>query len=551
MAVSDASQPAPAWTAWSTDRPELTPAARRMLRHHLGAAQPLPESRLDAARVPPSRLTAAAGDALREATDAGAVATDDAARARHAGGQSLVDLVRRRAGDGSAAPDAVVTPADSAGVAAVLAVAGRHRLAVVPWGGGTSVVGGLDPVTGAHEAVIALDLSRLDRLVGIDEVSLTATFQAGIRTPAAEAELVKHGLTLGHAPQSWQRASLGGYVVTRSAGQASSGIGRIDDLLVGARLVTPTGELTLPPIPSSAAGPDLRRVVLGSEGTLGVVTDVTLRVRRQPETSRYEAWVIGDWRRGQRLLRTLAQRGPLPDVLRLSDPRETALSMVLGATPGWQRRALAAWLRLHRIDGGCLIVTGWEGTQDDVTHRRKLARKAFRSAGAVPIGSRGGESWRRHRFSGPALRDSLLDSGVAVETLETAALWSDLPAVDDAVRRTLADALPGCLVGGHVSHLYPTGASLYFTVLFAIRESDPDALIARWSAAKTAVTAALVEAGGTVTHHHGVGTMHRDFATADLGGPVGRRVLAAVKHELDPDDVCNPGKLLDGGVRTG
>ncbi len=543
MTSTTTDMPSPEWTAWSNHRPEITKPALRALRTELGPLAPVPEAPIAAARLPVSRLSPQALAALESAAGAGAVRVDDEARARHAGGQSLFDLLRRRAGDASAAPDAVVTPDDRDAVTRLLAVAADHRLAVVPWGGGTSVVGGLDPVLGNLDAIVALDLSRLDRLLSVDRESLMATFEPGIRTPAAEAALSEHGLTLGHFPQSYARASLGGYVVTRSAGQASSGTGRIDDLVVALRMATPSGELVLPELPSSAAGPDLRRLVLGSEGSLGVLTEVTLRVRSQAAKSRYEAWVAPDWHAGREALRAIAQRGVLPDVLRLSDPEETRISLLLGSTPGWQRRALAGWLRLHGIRRGCLVIAGFEGDRDDIDWRRRAARRPLHDVRAVPIGTGAGQAWRRHRFDGPALRDSLFDAGAIVETLETAATWSRLDAVRAAVVDALHAALPRALVGCHISHLYPTGASLYFTVLFA-GDSEIDDVLERWSTAKEAATTAMLAAGGTVTHHHGVGTMHRDYAAGDQGGDVGRMILAAIKQAVDPNGICNPGKLL-------
>src|SRR3954447_74388 len=269
------------WTTWADDQPQLGQSAVSLLESALGALTPSNARRIEKAEVPPSRLDAATTTRLVAELGSDCVRVDDRSRAEHSGGQSYTDLVRRRRGE-AAAPDAVLVPTDAAGVARMLDVCSRERIAVVPWGGGTSVVGGLDALRGDGAAVAALDLSRLDRLLSVDTDSRTATFQAGIRTPAAEAALAVHGLTLGHVPQSFERASLGGYVVTRSAGQASTGVGRIDDLVAGLRMATPSGELVLAPVAGSAAGPDLRRLVLGSEGTLGVVTEVTLRVRPIP-----------------------------------------------------------------------------------------------------------------------------------------------------------------------------------------------------------------------------------------------------------------------------
>ena len=313
-------------------------------------------------------------------------------------------------------------------------------------------------------------------------------------------------MTLGHVPQSYERASLGGYVVTRSAGQASTGRGRIDDLLVGCRMATPVGELVLPAVPASAAGPDLKRLVLGSEGTLGVVTEVTLRVRRLPAVTRYEGWMVPSWETGLELLRRIAQDGPRPDIVRLSDSDETRVSLALSGTGRLKRRALATWLRLRHASDGCSLVLGYESDPADVRQRRRTVRRVLRKAGAVPLGAGAGQSWERHRFSAPYLRDSLLDAGVLAETLETAATWTRLPVLYDDVREALRTALiadgRAPLVGCHVSHLYPSGASLYLTVLAGANRGRE---IEQWTAAKHAANAAIENAGGTATHHHAVG----------------------------------------------
>jgi alkyldihydroxyacetonephosphate synthase len=402
-------------------------------------------------------------------------------------------------------------------------------------------VGGLDAERGDLVAVIALDLSRLDALLAVDPVSRLATFQPGIRTPAAEEALAAHGFTLGHVPQSFERASLGGYVVTRSAGQSSTGVGRVDDLVAGLRMATPIGELVLAPVAGSAAGPDLRRLVLGSEGTLGVVTEVTLRVRPIPAERHYEGWVVPSWDAGLSVLRGLIQNGPHPDIARLSDPDETEVSMLMSNAGRLTRSALSAYLRLRGVSDGCLLITGYEGAARDVRHRRDVVREQLRSAGAVPLGARAGRAWEHSRFAAPALRDTLFDTGVLAETLETAATWTTLPAVYAAVREALHRFLGRAVVGCHVSHLYPTGASLYFTVLAAADAIDPDA---QWLRAKAAANDAITSAGGTITHHHAVGTAHRGHVRADLGGDVGVRALRALKRELDPVGIMNPGKLL-------
>jgi alkyldihydroxyacetonephosphate synthase len=533
------------WTSWGAEQPALSRSARGFLKTALGPLHPQTPAALERVRLLAPTLPATVRKQLVAALGQAAVRDDDVSRAQHAGGQSYVDLMRRRRGDASDAPDTVLVPTRSEQVADVLRICAAARIAVVPWGGGTSVVGGLAALRGACSAVVALDLSALDRLLAVDPESLTATFEAGIRTPAAQTALAAHGLTLGHVPQSFERASLGGYVVTRSSGQASSGYGRIDDMVLGVRMVAPRGELVLPVMPGSAAGPDLRRLVLGSEGTLGIVTEATFRVRRVPEKTHYEGWVARSWEDGVRIMRRIAQGTTKPDVIRLSDPEETRVSLALSGTSRAKRRGLDAWLRSRRVTTPCTIIVGFEGSPRDVRHRRREIRRSLRAEQAVPLGAGAGRTWEHHRFAGPYLRDTLLDAGVMVETLETATTWTNLDSLYSAVRAALTDSLRRDgrppLVGCHISHLYPSGASLYFTVLAA---ADTGHEVEQWEAAKHAANAAIASAGGTASHHHGVGTAHRDIVGHDLGTEVGIEALRALKASLDPAGILNPGKLL-------
>ena len=362
----------------------------------------------------------------------------------------------------------------------------------------------------------------MDELIALDERSLTATLgsrRRGCRRPTAA--LAAHGLTLGHVPQSYEWATVGGCVATRSAGQASTGYGRIDENLVAVRVATPLGELATRDVPASAAGPELRQLVAGSEGVLGVITAVTLRVHPLPTEQRFEGWLLPGFEAGCDALRQLEQAGAAPDVARLSDADETRYTLALaGAGPIVRRR----------VGDRCLMILGW----DDPSRRRDAVR-ILRGAGARFATRKPGERWARSRFDGPHLRDDLLDRGVMVETLETATTWSKLGALHAAV----SAALPGLLVGCHVSHLYPTGASLYFTVL-GRRDDDP---AAQWRALKAAATDAIMATGGTLTHHHAVGRDHAPWMGAEVG-ELGLGVLQALKDRCDPAGIMNPGKLL-------
>lgn len=458
------------------------------------------------------------------------VLTDHGTRLRRTRGKSTPDLLRLRAGDGSDSPDAVVRPGSHEEVAAVLDWCVAHHVAVVPFGGGTSVVGGLVARREGYAGVVSLDLVGLDRLLDVDLESMTVTLEPGLRGPRAEALLAEHGLTLGHFPQSFEYASVGGFAVTRSSGQSSSGYGRFDSLVVGLRVATPQGELALGSSPANAAGPDLREVVLGSEGAFGVVTAVTVRVRRAPTAKTYQTWRWSSFDEGTNALRTLAQTftgaGVLPTVLRLCDEAETAINL---ATPGEVGGPSS---------GGCLMVTGFEGTQESVDARRTACAAVLTGLGGTSLGA--DESWAEGRFHGPYLRDSLLDVGVLVETLETVTFWSRLRQVYDAVRAALTASLgESTIVLCHVSHVYETGASLYFTV--ATRQSEEP--VSQWLAAKAAACDAIIDNGASITHHHGVGQDHTPWLAREVG-TLGVRMLRALKAELDPTGVLNPGVLI-------
>lgn len=528
------------WWGWgpAVRRLELPPAAVAALSDELGlepgdAAEPVS---LDDVKLPEPRPLP---DAVREAVGADAVLTSTEDRLRRAAGRSYPDLIRLRRGELDA-PDAVLIPSSAEQVAAALRACSDAGVAVVPYGGGSSVVGGLDPVRHQHEAVVSLDLNRL-RAVGVDRTSLVATLGPGLRGPDAEKELAYRGVTLGHFPQSYEQATIGGYAATRSAGQASSGYGRFDELVTAVELTAPAGTLRTLQTPHTAAGPALRQLVLGSEGTLGVITEVSCRVRPVPPVRTYEGWMAADLASGREIFRELAQHHEMPDVLRLSDEEETRISLDLAATEGLAKSALDAYLGLRRRRGGCLVICGWEGERGAVHRRRRLARRRLRRGGAVPLGSRAGRSWEHGRYNGPYLRDELLGLGALVETLETSHTWSRLDELYRSVTAALKQALgPQSMVMCHVSHVYPDGASLYFTFFARARRGQE---IEQWHEAKTAACDAIVAAEGTITHHHAVGRDHAPYMTAEVG-ELGIEALRAVKERLDPAGIMNPGKLL-------
>jgi alkyldihydroxyacetonephosphate synthase len=532
------------WWGWGEDSGAITlPApALALLREELGmdgseagARVELEEVELPAPALPE--------DTRRELEPAG-LSDDHGDRVSHAVGRSYPDLVRIRSGDGSTAPDAVLRPDSVTQLRAALATCAKAGVAVTPFGGGTSVVGGVAALRGPHSAAISLDLSRLDALLDVDPVALTAQVEPGIFGPELERRLESHGMTLGHFPQSFEYSTVGGWVATRSAGQASTGYGRIDELVEAVRCETPAGELSTLDVPATAAGPSLRELVVGSEGVLGVIMETTLRVRPLPQARHYEAWMFRSFAEGAEAYRVLEQGGESPDVARLSDESETRLSMALSSSGGLAERVGDAYLGLRGRREGCLAFTGFEGTPDSVARRRGRAAAVLRAHGAVALGQRPGRSWLKSRFAAPYLRDELLDRGVMVETLETATTWSNLHRLYDAVGAALRESLTARgappAVMCHISHLYPSGASLYFTF---IARQEPGAELEQWRAAKTAACDAIAANGGTITHHHAVGADHAPWMEREVG-ELGLDVLRAVKERVDPAGIMNPGKLL-------
>jgi alkyldihydroxyacetonephosphate synthase len=526
---------------WTAQTHPLPARVLRGLRTRTGLEPtPSPAAPHSTLTVPPSALPAEADAALSAIVGHDNVRTDRESRLGRSGGLSYLDLLRYRAGGELAVPDAVVLPADPTQVGEVVLACAALNIGVVPFGGGTSVVGGVTALRGDTAAVVAVDLVRLDRLVSVDPLSRLAVLQAGVRGPAAERLLAAHGFTLGHLPQSFERATIGGFAATRSAGQASSGYGRFEDMVAGVRMATPRGEWRLGVAPASAAGPDLRAMVVGSEGAFGIITEVTVRVRPLPTHRRYEAYVFDGWSRSVAAVRGLAQQRVLATVTRLSDVDETAVALLSSSTGS----LVDGYLRMRGVREPCLLVLGWETTAAaELSRSRAATRRVLRRFRPVSLGRRVGEAWVRGRFGGPRQRDALLDVGVCVETLETAAYWSSLDELRDAVRKALAGSLttPATrpIVMSHISHAYETGASLYFTVLTPRDATDPTG---QWEKAKAAAGEAI-SGRGTITHHHAVGTDHARYLPTEVGD-VGVEVLRAVKHVLDPTNVLNPGKLL-------
>jgi alkyldihydroxyacetonephosphate synthase len=392
----------------------------------------------------------------------------------------------------------------------------------------------------------------MNRVLDIDRTSHTAVVQSGIMGPDLERELNAHGFTLGHFPQSFEFSTLGGWVATRSAGQNSTKYGKIEQMVVSLRLVSPTGVLESPIVPADAAGPSLLQCLIGSEGTLGVITQAVVRLHPLPQNRAFSSYLFPDFAAGVDAVKKMLQADLRPAVLRLSDPQETALALLLAESqrPSLKERLGHLYVKLRGFDlqNGALLLLILEGPHSLVTVAKKEAHKYARSG--LYLGSHPGRNWMKERFRHPYIRDDLLDRSVMVDTLETAAPWQKLPELYGAVRQALSDSIlataPGALVFCHLSHGYSDGASLYF--IFMARQ-QPGQELEQWQTVKTAATEAILKHGGALSHHHGIGSMHKTW-TATYLGQEGLSLLAELKKKFDPHNIMNPGKLLNASSQS-
>ena len=528
------------WNGWGDARVQeaLKPEALAFLARAIGDGRPRADATFAAvlAQVDaqPSRLPA------HPLVDTGAET-----RLRASFGQSMHDWLCLRFGVLGRVTDGVAFPTSAAEVRTLLAWAREHGVQVLPAGGATSVAGHLTPVGAAP--VLTLAMGRMMRLLDLDPEAQLARFEAGVAGPDLEAQLRAHGFTLGHFPQSFELSTLGGWIVTRSSGQQSARYGRIEQLFAGGVLQTPDREWTLPTFPASAAGPDLREWVLGSEGRIGVLTEASVRVTRAPAAERFTGIFFPDWASGLAAVRQLAQARLGLSMLRLANLAETftTLSMA-GHAPAiaWLERYLA----LRGAGAGkCLLFAGFTGAgAGPVRAMQRAAAAIWREHGGVTTGTLLGRKWAERRFAGVYLRNALWDAGYAVDTMETACDWPRVPAMVEALeaagRQALARHGERTHCYTHLSHVYAQGSSVYSTFVYRIG-GDYESALARWQSLKTAVGDAIVAQGGTITHQHGVGKDHARWLPAEKGES-GMSAIAAMVREFDPHGVMARGNLL-------
>jgi alkyldihydroxyacetonephosphate synthase len=512
--------------------------------------EPVPPKSIDELAVPAPQISDDVRGRVTDAVGATHVNYDDLDRVVHTYGKSLRDLLRLRAGDLPRVPDAVVYPGSEADVRALVDLAGEADLVLIPFGGGSNISGSLHPLPEETRTVLSVDLGRLNQVLELDEDSGLARVQAGVLGPDLEEQLGRRGWTMGHFPDSFTHSTLGGWVATRSSGMQSDKYGDIAHITRGMRVVQPSGTLVVRPVPSTATGPSTREMVLGSEGRLGIITEVTIQVHRIPENRVIQAYLFPSWEAGLAAMQEISTSDAHPSVTRVSDANETEFSLsTRKASKGFSvSSTVGAQLfkflerRGWDLSQACLSFIGFEGGRAHVAHEKGIVSSIVKAHGGVGLGKGPAVLYDQKKFDTPYIRDFFLDRGGAADVSETAAPWSKLlplyNAVVENVRKTYADLGVTGWIMCHLSHSEHSGACLYFTFAFA-HDADP---IAQYDRVKEALQGTFIEAGGTLSHHHAVGTEHSRWLEDDISTQ-GVRMVQGVIDTVDPTHQLNPGKI--------
>ena len=530
------------WNGWGDEDFNLAmpEQGQHFLSSRIGSGHPLIDVTLSSVcdQVPGTRLTPP--DEIADLVD-----TSPEARVRHARGQSLGDWLAMRSGKFDVFPDGVAYPGTNHEIRAILDWAAEQNIHLIPYGGGTSVAGHINPVD-LGNPILTVDMSRMNRLLDLDRESQLATFGAGTPGPLVESQLRAHGYTLGHFPQSFELSTIGGWVASRSSGQQSLRYGRIEQLFAGGRVETLQGSLELPTIPASSAGPDIREIILGSEGRIGLITEVKVRVTPLPDHESFHVVFFPDWESARTASRLLVQNRTQLSMLRLSNAVETETQLALAGHPGLIGM-LERFLSLRGAgDGKCMMTFGITGTRRQSRNALKEARSICKAQNGVYTGTRLGDKWAAKRFTMPYLREALWQMGYAVDTLETATDWDNvdnlLGLIETSLRDGLKDQNENTHVFTHLSHFYSQGCSIYTTYVFRVGDSYEETL-ARWQTLKTSTSELIVNNRGTISHQHGVGKDHAPYLPVEKG-ELGMLAIRSLCSTFDPDAILNPETLV-------
>jgi alkyldihydroxyacetonephosphate synthase len=509
---------------------------------------PTPPLALDAVQLPEAIVNPRFLAELISALETNQVCDSRYERVVHAYGKGFRDLFRLRRGSAEGAPDLVVYPESENDVLVTLRAAAHHDVMVIPFGGGSNISGCLERMETRRMAV-SLDMRRMRRVLAVDAESFTARAEAGVFGPDLEEQLGVHGMTLGHFPDSFLHSTLGGWIATRSAGMQSDKYGKIEDMVIALRMVTPEGVLATRTVPKSSNGIDVNHLCIGSEGTLGVITEATLQVHPRPESRLVPAYLFPEFEAGLQAMRECVRKECMPSMVRLNDPDKTALSLAF--KPPSSRLSQAAskiFKRYLQVKGfdlprACLMLTSFEGRGTDVTRQSRQVDAIYRKFGGVSLGASSGRSFEATKYDFPHIRDFLLERDATTDVSETATVWSNILPLYQATMKAIRDGVLESGVppwsGCHISHTYRSGASLYFTFGFMQQRGHE---MEQYLNVKRAAQQSFIDGGATLSHHHAVGTEHLPWLSADIS-PLGVKAIAAIKHGLDPDNIMNPGRL--------
>jgi len=546
------------WWGWGVDgvgfhyedKPGFAPFVLNAVGLDLRTAERASEPAFADLEVPKSNATAAFTKKLAGIVGDEHVSTDDMLRVIHTYGKSLRDLVRIRGNMIQRSPDVVVYPGDEAEVQKVVDAAVAANAVIIPFGGGSNIASSLEPLPTEKRTIVSLDLGRLRKVIDIDADSGLARIQAGAQGPDLEEQLGAQGWTIGHFPDSFTHSTVGGWVATRSSGMQSDKYGDIADIARGLRVVRPGGVLVLRPLPSTSSGPSVREMILGSEGRLGVITEVTVQVHRIPEKRDVYAYFFPNWKAGIAAMQAISESDATPSITRISDSNETGFSLATSKNRKGFAKFLAGTVlpsmmksKGWNLEDICLSFIGFEGSVSHAKRQKKLVDAIVKKHGGMGVGTGPGILYDQKKFDTPYIRDFLLDMGAAGDVSETAAPWSKLVGLHEAAYAAAQKAYAEIGIKGwimsHLSHSYHSGACLYFTFAFVF-DKDP---IGEYNTVKRAIQQAFVDNHGTISHHHGVGLEHAPWLEEDISTE-GVVVMRALLGGADPAKNFNPGKIL-------
>ena len=545
------------WWGWGyedvffddSDKPALWPYLKSEL--DIVEEESTPSVKFEEIELPERKINGGFLEAVKVELDESQIADDKKTRLIHSTGKSFRDLWRLRHGIIKCAPDCVVFPENEEDVAAIVSAAHEQGVVLIPFGGGSNIAGCLEPRDRDGRMVVSLDMCRMHKVLEVDQRSLTARIQPGVYGQHMEDQLLEHGVTLGHFPDSFLHSTLGGWVATRSAGMQSDRYGKIEDMVISLRMVTPSGTIVTRTVPKSSNGIDVRHLCIGSEGILGVITEVVVQVHRRPKYEDWYGWLFPDFESGISAIHECQRKNCMPTVTRLNDPKKTALSFAFKSPKSGFKEAIGKVVKWYigsvrgiDLKSCCLMVVKFEGDYDAFHMRRRDVSAIYRKRGGVCLGAEPGRSFAKVKFDFPHLRDYVMDRNIMADVSETATTWTNLlklyengvADIEDAIRDTGVAPWIGC----HVSHSYHTGASLYFT--FGCLQCKGRE-IEQYLYVKKAAEDAFLKNGGTLSHHHAVGTEHLPWVEDDISA-TGVKAVQALKEGLDPNGIMNPGKII-------